>query len=166
MGKACEGAKSVIGVKSLVMGAPSPETTCNLTISVIQDGVHTTIHTVQIGGLTYHDGDSITIPPEAYNLAWTSGNEAYFYDWEVSGNLSVAGQYVSSTTLTVSCGGTLTLKLTSHPASNYDDLVGTIWMPEPQGYDKREGLTSLVEVRDPYGTSPAGDNNGGSYDKR
>jgi hypothetical protein len=52
------------------------------------------------------------------------------------------------------------------PAFNYDNLIGSIWMPEPQGYDKREGFTSLVEVRDPYGTSPAGDNNGGSYDKR
>jgi len=49
---------------------------------------------------------------------------------------------------------------------NYDNLVGTIWMPEPQGYDVRSGGSIPIEVRDPYGTSPAGDLNGGSYDNR
>jgi hypothetical protein len=52
------------------------------------------------------------------------------------------------------------------PAFNYDNLVGSIWMPEPQGYDTRSGGSVPIEVRDPYGTSPAGDLNGGSYDKR
>jgi len=52
------------------------------------------------------------------------------------------------------------------PAFNYDNLVGSIWMPEPQGYDKRSEGNIMIEVRDPYGTSPAGDPNGGSYDKR
>jgi len=52
------------------------------------------------------------------------------------------------------------------PAFNYDNLVGTIWMPEPQGYDNRSGGSVPIEVRDPYGTSPAGDLNGGSYDNR
>jgi hypothetical protein len=51
-------------------------------------------------------------------------------------------------------------------AFNYDNLVGTIWMPEPQGYDNRAGGSVPIEVRDPYGTSPAGDLNGGSYDNR
>jgi hypothetical protein len=52
------------------------------------------------------------------------------------------------------------------PAFNYDNLVGSIWMPEPQGYDIRSGGTVPIEVRDPYGTSPAGDLNGGYYDNR
>lgn len=52
------------------------------------------------------------------------------------------------------------------PAWNYDNLIGTIWMPEPQGYDNRSGGSNPIEVRDPYGTSPAGDRNGGSYDNR
>lgn len=51
-------------------------------------------------------------------------------------------------------------------AWNYDNLVGTIWMPEPQGYDKRSEGSIMIEVRDPYGTAPAGDLNGGSYDNR
>jgi hypothetical protein len=52
------------------------------------------------------------------------------------------------------------------PAWNYDNLIGFIWMPEPQGYDKRSEGSIMIAVRDPYGTSPAGDLNGGSYDKR
>lgn len=52
------------------------------------------------------------------------------------------------------------------PAFSYDNLVGSIWMPEPQGYDLRSGGSIPIEVRDPYGTSPAGDLNGGSYDNR
>jgi hypothetical protein len=52
------------------------------------------------------------------------------------------------------------------PAFNYDNLEGSIWMPEPQGYDKRSEGSIMIEVRDPYGTSPAGDLNGGSYDNR
>jgi hypothetical protein len=55
------------------------------------------------------------------------------------------------------------------PAFNYDNLVGAIWMEDPghSGYDNREwGETIPIEVRDPYGTSPAGDLNGGSYDNR
>ena len=163
MGKASEAYKAVVGVKGLVI--VGPETTCNLTISVIQDGVHTTIHTVQIGGLNYHDGDSITIPPEAYNLAWTSGNEAYFYEWAVTGNVSVANQYAGTTTLTVSCGGTLTLNLTSHPASSYDDVVGTIWLEgNPPGYDDAPQGTG--NVADPSGTDALGAVNGGYYDNR
>jgi hypothetical protein len=54
------------------------------------------------------------------------------------------------------------------PAFNYDNLVGTIWMEDPgnSGYDNRSGGSIPIEVRDPYGTSPAGDLNGGSYDNR
>jgi hypothetical protein len=54
------------------------------------------------------------------------------------------------------------------PAFNYDNLVGTIWMEDPghSGYDIRSGGSVPIEVRDPYGTSPAGDLNGGSYDNR
>jgi hypothetical protein len=52
------------------------------------------------------------------------------------------------------------------PAFNYDNLIGAIWMPEPQGYDKRSEGSIMIAVRDPYGTSPAGDANGGYYDNR
>jgi hypothetical protein len=52
------------------------------------------------------------------------------------------------------------------PAFNCDNLIGSIWMPEPQGYNNRSGGSVPIAVRDPYGTSPAGDLNGGSYDNR
>jgi hypothetical protein len=54
------------------------------------------------------------------------------------------------------------------PAFNYDNLVGKIWMEDPghSGYDNRSGGSIPIEMRDPYGTSPAGDPNGGSYDNR
>lgn len=139
---------------------------CTVQIAVIQDGVAVTLHKVVIGGITYQNGDKPSLSNLAYTLKWTSGDTTYLYKWTVTGNVSVGNAYANSTTLTVTCGGTLTLNLTSLPAPNYDDLVGTIWMPEPQGYDNREGLTPLIAVRDPYGTSPAGDTNGGSYDNR
>ncbi len=61
----------------------------------------------------------------------------------------------------------ITPELLLYPAAfNYDNLVGKIWMPEPQGYDNRSGGSIPIEVRDPFGTSPAGDLNGGSYDNR
>ena len=52
------------------------------------------------------------------------------------------------------------------PAWNYDNLVGNIWMPEPQGYDVRSEGSIMIELREPSGTSPAGDINGGYYDNR
>jgi len=52
------------------------------------------------------------------------------------------------------------------PAWNYDNLIGFIWMPEPQGYDNRSGGTIPIEVRDPYGTDPLGEARGGTYDNR
>jgi len=53
-------------------------------------------------------------------------------------------------------------------AFNYDNLVGKIWMEDTSqySYDEREDGTTPIEVREPYGTSPAGDLNGGSYDNR
>lgn len=52
------------------------------------------------------------------------------------------------------------------PAWNYDELVGKIWMPEPQGYDTRSGGTVPIEVRDPSGTGALGEIQGGYYDNR
>lgn len=139
---------------------------CTVQINVYQDGVAVTLHKVVIGGITYQHGDKPNLSNLAYTLAWSSGDTAYLYKWTATGNVAVANAYASSTTLTVTCGGTLSLYLTSLPASNYDDLVGTIWMPEPQGYDNREGITNMIEVRDPYGTGALGESNGGTYDNR
>jgi hypothetical protein len=139
---------------------------CKVTIEVYQDGEATLVHTVEIKGKSFHHGNSSRFPKGTYSLSWTSRDTAYFYKWETTGNISVENEYLASTNLTVSCGGTLTLKVTSNPAFNYDNLVGTIWMPEPQGYDKRSEGSIMIAVRDPYGTSPAGDLNGGSYDNR
>jgi hypothetical protein len=52
------------------------------------------------------------------------------------------------------------------PAFSYDNLVGSIWMPEPQGYDNRSGGSIPIEVRDPYGTGALGEMQGGYYDNR
>lgn len=54
------------------------------------------------------------------------------------------------------------------PAWNYDNLVGTIWLEDTSqySYDNRSGGSNPLEVRDPFGTSPAGDLNGGCYDNR
>lgn len=51
-------------------------------------------------------------------------------------------------------------------AWNYDNLVGNIWLEGigHNGYDVAP--SGEIEVRDPYGTAPAGDLNGGSYDNR
>ena len=52
------------------------------------------------------------------------------------------------------------------PAFNYDNLIGFIWMPEPQGYDKRSEGNIMIEVREPSGADPLGEARGGSYDNR
>jgi len=52
------------------------------------------------------------------------------------------------------------------PAFNYDEVVGKIWMLETGAYNTREDGTIEIELREPYGTSPAGDTNGGTYDNR
>jgi len=59
-----------------------------------------------------------------------------------------------------SVGGKVKL---ADPAWSYDNLIGTIWMPEPQGYDS---LSKSPEVREPSGTDPLGEPRGGYYDKR
>lgn len=47
------------------------------------------------------------------------------------------------------------------PAFNYDNLVGSIWMPEPQGYDAETGK---IYLSDPSASvTPQW---GGSYDNR
>jgi hypothetical protein len=50
------------------------------------------------------------------------------------------------------------------PAFNYDNLEGSIWMPEPQGYDNAP--TGQIEVREPSGTGALGEIQGGYYDNR
>lgn len=54
------------------------------------------------------------------------------------------------------------------PAWNYDILIGTIWLEDTSqySYDNRSEGSIPIELRDPYGTAPAGDLNGGSYDNR
>jgi hypothetical protein len=142
---------------------------CKVTIEVYQDSEATSVHTVEIKGKSFHHGNSFRFPKGTYSLSWTSGDTAYFYKWETTGNISVENEYIASTNLTVSCGGTLTLKVTSNPAFNYDNLVGAIWMEDPghSGYDNREwGETIPIEVRDPSGTGALGEIQGGYYDNR
>jgi len=112
---------------------------CKVTVSVLQDGVAVSEHKILIATRTYKDGDSPRFSMGSYALSWQSGNGAYLYRWETSDKLSVANAYEGSTTLTVTCGGTLTLKLTSDPVWSYDNLVGTIWLEDPgySGYDNR-----------------------------
>jgi len=64
--------------------------------------------------------------------------------------------------------GYIVLGIILYPsAPSYDNLEGKIWMPEPTGkYDKRSEGGLMIALREPYGSSPAGDPNGGSYDKR
>jgi len=133
-------------VPSIVWG------TCKINIEVYKDGETTTEHKVVINEVEYAHNDIVVLPIGKYSLTWQAENTAYFYMWVFTGNLSVKDVYAASTILSLECGtGTLTLKLTSLPAF---------------GYDIRSGGTVPIEVRDPYGTSPLGDLNGGSYDNR
>jgi len=133
---------------------------------VYQDAEVTAEHEVIIKGVAYTHGTVAYLAKGDYVLTWQPRNTAYFYMWKVVDNVSVADEYATSTTLTVSCGGTLTLNLRSLPAFNYDNLVGAIWMEDPgkSGYDNAP--TGQIEVSEPSGQNALNESQGGYYDDR
>jgi len=86
---------------------------CKVPIVVRQDAVSNASHMVTIDGVNYNNGDTAVLGLGDHTLTWTSGNGGTFYGWSVSGDISVADANAETTTLTVSCGGTLTLDLTA-----------------------------------------------------
>jgi len=139
---------------------------CKINVAVYQDKEVTSAHTVEIKGVSYHNGSARLFPKGTYTLSWTSTNEAYFYKWSTEDNVSVEDEYAASTNLIIACGGTLALNLTSLPAWTYDNLVGTIWLEGP-GYDGYDTApTGEIEVREPSGTGALGEPQGGYYDNR
>jgi len=151
-----------VGLRTMPSIGAAP---CAVTIRIYQDGEATSEHTIKIAAKSYSHSDTPRFAKGTYSLSWNAGNEAYFYKWETAENIAVENEYEGTTNLTVSCGGTLTLKLTSKAAFNYDNLVGAIWLEgNPSGYDNSH--TGQIEVKEPAGLGLIGEIQGGCYDNR
>jgi hypothetical protein len=93
------------------MQSLSAKALCKVDIVVQADSTPNAVHMVTIDGVNYHNGDTALLEKGDHTLTWTSGNGGVFGSWGVSGNISVDDANAETTTLTVTCGGTLTLNL-------------------------------------------------------
>jgi len=100
------------------------EVTCDINIEVQKDSTPD-IHIVVIDGNEYYDGEVASLAPGTYDLSWLSGNGGIFSSWGVSGNISVEDPNAETTTLTVTCGGTLTLNMVECPSG--EQLTNPGW---------------------------------------
>lgn len=112
---------------------------CVLKISVLVNSNPSSGHAVVIDGRNYYNGNSFIIAKGVHTLTWLSGNGVVFDSWAVSGNINIDEE---DQTLTVNCGGTLTLNLLACPSAgeqivNGDFENGTI------GWNNLNGLSYL-----------------------
>lgn len=98
------------------MGSIAGKALCKVDIVVQEDSTPNATHAVSINGIEYHNGDTAILEPGTYDLTWASGNGGIFSSWGVSGKVSVEDSGVEETTLTVTCGGTLTLNMIACPS--------------------------------------------------
>ncbi len=124
------------------------KTWCKVPIVVRQDATPNASHMVTIDGVNYNNGDTAVLGLGDHTLTWTSGDGGKFYEWSVSGDISVADDSAETTTLTVSCGGTLTLDLTA--ACWFDKGENcSLWTLDPEltcvvdTVNKQQGTGSL-----------------------
>jgi hypothetical protein len=98
------------------MGSIGAKVTCKVDIIVQEDSTPNASHMVIIDGVNYYNGDTAVLKLGDHTLTWTSGNGGIFSSWGVSGKLSVDDESAETTTLTVTCGGILTLTLLACPS--------------------------------------------------
>jgi len=126
-----------IGLRT--MGSIGATGLCTIKIVVQADTTPNATHMVELDGVDYHNGEKATLEKGDYTLTWASGDGGVFSSWGTSGKLSVADPSAESTTLTVTCGGTLTLNMVACPSGEQivnggfetGDLTG--WTEETAG---------------------------------
>lgn len=151
------------GKLSIGIGTRVLTTLCKVNIVVQQNTTPNNIHMVVINGVTYKNGEAVTLEPGTYSLTWASGNGGMFSSWLVSGNLAVGDPSAPTTSLEVTCGGTLTLNLAviefrepSEEDGGYYDNRG----PFDPAYTYDNAPGGQGEIREPTGSD------GGAYDNR
>jgi len=115
---------------------------CVIKISVLVDSTPSADHIVVIDGRNYHNGNSFIIAKGDHTLTWQSENGVVFSSWAVAANVSVADETAESTTLTVDCGGTLTLNLLGCPAAGEQIVNGGFETGDLTGWDDINGLVT------------------------
>jgi len=111
---------------------------CEVNIVVQENTTPNATHMVTIDGVNYNNGDTAVLRVGDHTLTWTSGNNGVFSSWAVSGKLSVDDESAETTTLTVTCGGTLTLTLLACPSGEQIINGGFETVPPyspPSGWD-------------------------------
>lgn len=105
------------------MGSIGAKVTCKVDVVVQENSTPNATHMVTINGVNYHNGDTAVLGLGDYTLTWASGNGGIFSSWGTSGKLSVADPTAESTTLTVTCGGILTLNMVACPVAGIEQIT-------------------------------------------
>jgi len=112
---------------------------CVIKISVLVDSSPSTKHAVVIDGKNYHNRNSFIISKGDHTLTWQSENGVVFSSWSVADNITVAAETAENTTLTIECGGTLTLNLLACP-SGEQIINGDFETGDATGWTLTDGI--------------------------